>query len=128
MTMKRRPESDVKTRMVKAVNASGGYGRRFEDQFAVGIPDCVFVLPELVPCFAEVKIITDNIFAPTPRQYVELIRIAKSSTKVAACIIGYKPTTETFYIANPTQRVDIRDHKPLWSGTDFIATLQEFLK
>lgn len=121
-------ESDVKRRMVEVVKKFGGYAHRFEDQFSVGFPDCVFILPNYVPCFTEVKLFTGNVFDPSPRQYVELIRIQKSSTKVAAAVVGYKTTSGVFYISNPQKQVDIRNLRPEWCGEDFIDVLKEFLK
>jgi hypothetical protein len=61
--------------MVKDVRAYGGYARRLEDKFGVGLPDMILV-PKGYPVFiAEVKLIRGTIFRPTSRQYIELRRI-----------------------------------------------------
>ena len=68
-------ESQYKTQMVKDVRAYGGYARRLEDKFGVGLPDMILV-PKGYPVFiAEVKLIRGTIFRPTSRQYIELRRI-----------------------------------------------------
>jgi hypothetical protein len=68
-------ESFYKTHMVKNVRANGGYARRLEDKYAVGLPDTMFI-PKGYPVFiAEVKLIKGTIFRPTSRQYIELRRI-----------------------------------------------------
>lgn len=127
--MKNKLESEHKTQMVKLVQGVGGYARRFEDQYSVGTPDCVFILPQRVPVFAEVKRFTGNVFQPTPRQWVELDRIQKSSTKVAAAVIGvrFHDKILTYYIANNQHVVDIR-YTTVWSNRDFIAALEKFLE
>lgn len=118
-------EAAYKTQMVKDVITMGGWARRFEDQYTVGQPDCVFILPNRHPCFAEVKRFTGNLFGPTARQYVELVNIAKSSTFVAACVIGIKDSQ--FYIANPSLEIDVR-YAPIWFGPNFITTLETYLE
>lgn len=68
-------ESHYKADMVKNVRTNGGYARRFEDKYAVGLPDTMFI-PKGYPVFiAEVKLIRSTIFRPTSRQYIELRRI-----------------------------------------------------
>lgn len=117
-------EAAYKTQMVKDVITMGGWARRFEDQYTVGQPDCIFILPDRHPCFAEVKRFTGNVFGPSPRQYAELIRIQKSSTKVAACIIGIKENR--FYIANPALVIDIHVQQT-WTSDNFILALEHYL-
>lgn len=117
-------EAAYKTQMVKDVITMGGWARRFEDQYTVGQPDCIFILPERDVCFAEVKRFTGNLFGPSPRQYAELVRIQKSSTKVAACVIGIR--NDIFHIANPALVVDIR-YATLWSASTFIEALENYL-
>lgn len=118
-------ESAYKTQMVKDVNIMGGYAHRIEDQYSVGFPDCIFILPDRHPCFAEVKRFTGNQFGPRPRQFVELQRIQQSSTKVAACVIGIK--RDVFYIANPQLTIDIR-HDRVWFDDNFILALERYLE
>lgn len=118
-------EAAYKTQMVKDVITMGGWARRFEDQYTVGQPDCIFILPDRHPCFAEVKRFTGFKFGPTPRQYAELVRIQQSSTKVAACVIGI--TYGQFFIANPKLVIDINVDRT-WTGATFIKALEAYLK
>ena len=68
-------EADVKRKMIKSMHEGGGYGRRIEDQYAVGIYDTILI-PKGLPVFmAEVKVVRGTHFGPTPRQMVELQRI-----------------------------------------------------
>lgn len=71
-------ESEAKRTIVANVQARGGYARRIEDKFSVGFPDLVLVLPDYPVFFCEAKIIVGHTFGPTPRQYVELKRLAIS--------------------------------------------------
>ena len=86
-------EADVKRTMVKSVRDSGGYARRIEDQFGVGIYD-VILIPFGLPVFmAEVKIIRKATFGPTLRQHVELERIryvGQPHGHVLPLLIGFK--------------------------------------
>lgn len=121
-------EAAYKTEMVHAVKAAGGYGRRYEDMYTVGDPDCIFILPNSVSVFAEVKRFTGFSFAPRPRQWVELDRIQKSSTKVAACVVGIKIDLDpvVFYIANNSKSIDIRVTRT-WSHANFVTALEKYL-
>lgn len=118
-------EAAYKTQMVKDVITMGGWARRFEDQYTVGQPDCIFILPERDVCFAEVKRFTGNIFGPSPRQYAELVRIQKSSTKVAAVVIGIRD--DWYYIASPKLVIDIREDKFV-CGKHFTHALEKYLR
>ena len=103
-------ESELKTKMVKNVKDNGGYGRRIEDQFAVGILDTLLV-PRGLPVFmAEVKIIRGVSFGPTPRQYIEMMRVVEAAYKgghVIPVLIGWK--NDTFYFHEPIQTVKATD-------------------
>lgn len=68
-------EADYKRKIVADMKEAGGYGRRIEDQFAVGVPDLLLSLRETGIILAEVKRFTGNFFKPSPRQYVEMERI-----------------------------------------------------
>ncbi len=81
-------ESGYKRDMVKAVKAAGGYARRFEDLYGVGILDTVFILPGLPPIFAEAKRFTGNFFKPSDRQYVEAENIERAGG--VSLIVGVK--------------------------------------
>jgi len=97
-------ESDVKRDMIKSMKAYGGWGRRIEDQYAVGMVDTILI-PRGLPVFmAEVKIVRGPVFGPTPRQFVELMAIhqaAEESGHVIPVMIGYKVETEVFYFHKP---------------------------
>jgi hypothetical protein len=92
-------EADVKRAMVKSMKEHGGYGRRIEDQYGVGIYDLILI-PFGLPVFmTEVKIIRGPTFAPTLRQHVELERIryvGHPSGHVLPLLVGYKNATYYF--------------------------------
>jgi len=93
-------EADVKRAMVQSMKASGGYGRRIEDQYGVGIYDLILI-PFGLPVFmTEVKMIRGPTFGPTLRQYVELERVryvGHPNSHVLPLLIGYK--NNTFYFS-----------------------------
>lgn len=103
-------ESDIKRNMIKSMQEGGGYGRRIEDKYAVGTYDLILI-PFGLPVFtAEVKMIRDNFFGPTPRQMVELTRItnvAVNSGHVIPVMIGWKEGV--FYFHKPKSIIDRRD-------------------
>lgn len=103
-------EADVKRRIVKDMQMGKGYARRIEDQYAVGTYDMILI-PFGLPVFmAEVKIIRDNVFGPTPRQQVELARItgvAADAGHVIPVMIGYKEGT--YYFHKPVVKVHRED-------------------
>ena len=92
-------EADVKRAMVKSMKESGGYGRRIEDQYGVGIFDLILI-PFGYPVFmTEVKMIRGATFGPTLRQHVELERIryvGHPNGHVFPLLIGYKNGTYYF--------------------------------
>lgn len=75
-------EADVKRAIVKDFKVHGGYARRIEDAFSVGFPDLVLIPKGYPVFFTEVKIIRGSKFGPTPRQYVEMTRLAISKYSV----------------------------------------------
>lgn len=103
-------ESDVKRGMVKSMTDKGGYARRIEDQYGVGIFD-IILIPLGLPVFtAEVKMIKGNVFGPTLRQQLELERIrtvAFNAGHVVPVVIGYKDGN--YYFHEPKQTIDCRD-------------------
>lgn len=92
-------EADVKRAMVKSVKEAGGYARRIEDQYGVGIFDLILI-PFGLPVFmTEVKMIRGPAFGPTLRQHVELERIryvGHPTGHVLPLLIGYKNSTYYF--------------------------------
>jgi len=100
-------ESSIKRDMVKSMHEGGGYARRFEDQYTVGTYDMILIPLGLPAFFAEVKIIKDHVFGPTPRQAIELQRIidaAGQSGHVIAVMIGWKDGV--FYFSRPKMRIN----------------------
>jgi len=85
-------ESAYKSDMVRAVKAEGGYARRIEDQFGVGILDTILILPSTGAIFAEVKRFTGNFFEPSPRQWIEMQRINAGGG--LSLLIGVKTGTK----------------------------------
>jgi hypothetical protein len=82
-------ESDVKRKIVDAIRAEGGYARRIEDQFSVGMPDLILIPRACPVVWAEVKIVDGNVFGPTPRQLIELEKLQRSPYSVPM-VIGWK--------------------------------------
>jgi hypothetical protein len=64
-------EADCKLKLVKEIKLLGGYARRLEDKYALGLLDLIFKLPGRPIIWAEGKLINGHKFGPTPRQYVE---------------------------------------------------------
>jgi ribosomal protein S4E len=103
-------ESAVKRTIVKSMFENNGYARRLEDQYAVGIFDMILI-PKGLPVFmAEVKVIKDNVFGPTPRQQIELMRIedvASDKGHVIPVMIGWRDGV--FYFHKPLSKIDRRE-------------------
>jgi len=95
-------EASVKRKMIASIKQHGGYARRIEDQFAVGVMDTILI-PKGLPVFlAEVKLIRGSTFGPTPRQYIELMRVKDAADKyghVIPVMIGYKDGNYYFHEA-----------------------------
>jgi hypothetical protein len=84
--------------MVKSVRQAGGYARRIEDQFLVGMPDTILIPFGLPVFFAEVKIVRGQQLAPTPRQFVEMDRINKAGgIHAIAILVGWKDNIYYFH-------------------------------
>lgn len=115
-------EADHKRKLVAEVNAlRGGYARRIEDRFAVGVLDLIIKLPELPWIWAEGKMVDGFKFAPTERQWVEGERILATGTR--ALLIGWKKSFT--YISPWVKQADIR----MCRGGDYNSAqvLQHFL-
>src|SRR6478736_1512304 len=97
--------------MIKSMKEGGGYGRRIEDQYGVGLYDTILI-PFGLPVFmAEVKIIHGaNNFGPTPRQLIELKRIGDAAAlngHVIPIMIGWKDGVHYFH--KPKEIIDRKD-------------------
>lgn len=79
-------EADVKRKIVADFKAHGDYARRIEDSFSVGFPDLVLIPKSYPVFFTEAKIIRGLKFGPSPRQYVEMTRLAISKHSVPTLI------------------------------------------
>lgn len=107
MQKSRSNESEVKRLMVKSVKDAGGYARRIEDQYGVGIFDLILIPGGLPAFFAEAKIIRGNSFGPTERQFIELMRIRHASRYVIPIMIGYKEGV--YYFHKPAEVIQCQD-------------------
>lgn len=81
-------EADFKRELVKRFKKEGGYARRIEDAYSVGFPDLILIPKGGVVFFCEAKVVRGRSFAPTPRQYVELVRLSVSS-HAFPCVLGF---------------------------------------
>jgi hypothetical protein len=103
-------ESDVKRAMIKSMHEGGGYGRRIEDQYAVGVYDTILI-PFGLPVFmAEVKVVRGSRFGPTPRQQIELQRIADVASNnghVIPVVIGWN--NGIYYFHKPKMSINCSD-------------------
>lgn len=82
-------ETRRKRELVKLFRKQGGYARRIEDAYSVGFPDMVLIPPNGLVFFCEAKIIRGRKFAPSPRQYVELLRLSLSPQHSVPCVLGF---------------------------------------
>ncbi len=79
----------MKRNIVYDFKERGCYARRIEDSFSVGFPDLILEIPDYPVFFVEGKLFVGNVFGPTPRQYVELKRLAITKYSHPA-VIGWK--------------------------------------
>jgi|KBSSwiS6_1023812.scaffolds.fasta_scaffold00864_6 hypothetical protein len=119
-------ESTVKTDMVKSIRAAGGYARRIEDRYSVGVLDLIMVPKGYPVFFAEVKIVRGLVFKPTDRQYIEMKRINECGGEhMFGIAIGYKDGT--YYFSEATNHAEIRDcFSVTTSNMDFPRQLIQF--
>lgn len=82
-------EADVKKGLVDQIRLEGGYARRIEDRFSVGMPDTVFIPKGLPVIWVEVKIVDWNLLKPSARQYIELKRL-NLPPHSRAFVLGWK--------------------------------------
>jgi hypothetical protein len=101
-------ESAIKLQMVREIQGEGGYGRRIEDRFSVGMPDLVLIPMNGPVVWVEVKIVRGNILAPTPRQSIELRRLHRPPHSTSY-LVGWKEGV--LYIVPPpgAEGVNISD-------------------
>lgn len=99
-------EAAYKLALVKSIRAEGGYARRVEDKFTVGMPDIFMIPTKCMPVWAEVKVVTHQSFGPTPRQLVELKRVWVAPY-CAGIIIGVKHNK--LYVSYPVDKVRLEE-------------------
>lgn len=118
-------EADIKRRAVDTLKAAGWYARRHEDQFGVGFPDMLIRGPNIDAIWAEWKVFDGNVFGPTPRQLLELMRIQQPHPRPCTCVIGYK--RGMYYIAEPCIQVDVRTMggKIRWNSSTYLVVALE---
>ena len=106
---------------MKGINLlRGGYARRYEDRYAVGLLDLMLKLPDLPPVWAEGKVIDGHQFAPTPRQWVEGNRMIAAGLNII--LLGWR--AGILYVSPWVEKADKRE---CISGVDEIRTLREYL-
>jgi hypothetical protein len=114
-------EADHKRKLVAEVNGlRGGWARRVEDRWAVGVLDLIIKLPTQLIVFAEGKLVDGNVFGPTERQWVEGERIRAAGLDVV--LIGWRDGIT--YVSPWVKQADRRN---CISGIDQIRTIKEHL-
>jgi len=114
-------EAARKRKLVAEVNAlRGGYARRYEDRWAIGLLDLFLKLPTLPPIWAEAKIIKGNVFEPTGRQHIEGERMIAAGLTVV--LIGWRDNI--IYVSPWVEKADRRE---CVAGVDQIRTLTEYV-
>jgi hypothetical protein len=98
-------EADRKRSLVAEVKHLGGYARRVEDRWAVGVLDLIIKLPGHELFMAEGKLIKGNLFAPTATQYAEGVKWIKAGVDVV--LIGWQD--KAMYISPWVKQADKRD-------------------
>jgi hypothetical protein len=114
-------EADCKRKLVAEVKAlRGGWARRIEDRWAVGVLDLVLKLPDHPVIFAEGKMIDGYKFEPTERQWIEGKRMLAAGIEVV--LLGWRDG-----IMSVSPWVKTADRRQCMNGTDQIQTLREYL-
>ena len=89
-------ESERKRELVDSCRALGGYARRLEDKYALGLLDLTIKLPDLPHVLAEGKIVEHQKFEPTLRQYEEGERYIAAGGVCA--LIGWDKKTKVMFV------------------------------
>jgi hypothetical protein len=97
-------EAWFKGNIVTDIRKAGGYARRVEDQYGVGILDLILSLPETGLILAEAKRFTGRFFEPSPRQYIEMLAVDAGGGK--ALLIGVKD--DVFYLSGTVRDDGVR--------------------
>lgn len=116
-------EAGRKRQLVREINAlPGAWARRVEDKWGVGVLDLVLKLPGHPWIWAEGKMVEDNLFAPTERQWVEGVRISKTGTPVL--LFGWKK--RFMFVSHWTKQADIRTC--FFGSGQWVGVLESYLK
>lgn len=102
-------EAGHKAVIAKTIKVAGGYARRIEDQYAVGILDMVVILPNsTITFFAEFKMVRGLSFGMTPKQHDEAKTITNAHNPHArAVLVGIKD--RVLYFSYPSEKTSIKD-------------------
>jgi hypothetical protein len=114
--------------MIASMKENGGYGRRIEDQFAVGVFDTILIPVGLPVFMAEVKVVRSDTFGPTERQLIELMRVKAAATNaghVIPIVIGFKEGIHYFH--HPEEVIHTRNcFSVTTSDMDFYHQLVQY--
>ena len=119
-------ESERKRELVEGCRALGGYARRLEDKYALGLLDLTIKLPDLPHVLAEGKIIEHQKFEPTLRQFEEGKRYIAAGGVCA--LIGWDKKTKVMFVhewARWAMKAD--SFPPGGSYKDHAETLRDWL-
>ena len=89
-------ESERKRELVEGCRELGGYARRLEDRYALGLLDLTIKLPDLPHLLAEGKIVEHQKFEPTLRQLEEGKRYIAAGGVCA--LIGWDKKTKVMFV------------------------------
>lgn len=118
-------EADAKRAIVENIKSRGGYARRIEDNFGVGFPDLVVQTSAYYPVFfIEAKIVDGHHFGPTPRQYVELKRLAISRYS-HPMIAGFSLISRKWFLHPYAEKAHVKDCFRQ-TERDFYDTLESY--
>lgn len=99
-------EATVKVAIVNAIRKEGGYARRIEDKFTVGMPDLVLIPLGCPVVWVEVKLTKGNQFAPSPRQFIELVKLDRPPHSMSL-VMAWKESR--LYVSIPKETVYLED-------------------
>lgn len=117
-------EAEAKRRIVENIKARGGYARRIEDNFSVGFPDLIVQTSSELPVFfIEAKLTGFTSFGPTPRQYVEMNRLAVSRYAIPL-LAGWSNENGVWYLHRRAEIALIPNCFVQPDGLDFFDTLE----
>ena len=118
-------ESDLKRELITQCKKLGWYARRIEDQYAVGVLDVVIVPYSAPTLFVEGKVTDGLKFAPTPRQFIEGVRIIDSSGFAVPVLVGWRQ--KVMYVTDWATEAFITKSFKQPTGCNYAETLKEWL-